>query len=59
MKETISYPRGTKIGRPPAIMLIPKDAAIVRDAVKAATRYYGIRLRDLEKEGELGYRCNA
>ncbi|MGC2074835.1 MAG: hypothetical protein WA728_02150, partial [Xanthobacteraceae bacterium] len=47
MDETISYPRGTKLGRPPAIMLLPQDAAIVRDAVKAATRYYGIQQQDL------------
>lgn len=49
-KEIISYPRGTKLGRPPAIMLIAKDSAIVREAVKAATRYYGIRLQGLDKE---------
>ena len=47
MKKTISYPRGTKMGRPPAIMLLPKDAQVVRDAVTAATRYYGIRQQDL------------
>jgi hypothetical protein len=28
-------------------MLLPKDAVIVREAVKAATRYYGIRQQDL------------
>jgi hypothetical protein len=47
VKETISYPRGTKMGRPPAIVLLPDDAQIVRDAVTAATRYYGIRQQDL------------
>jgi hypothetical protein len=50
MDETIAYPRGTKVGRPPSAMLFPNDAATVRDAVKAATRYYGIRVQDLDKE---------
>jgi hypothetical protein len=35
------------MGRPPAIVLLPDDAQIVRDAVTVATRYYGIRQQDL------------
>ena len=35
------------MGRPAAIMLLPKDAQIVRDAVTAATHYYGMRQQDL------------
>ena len=43
----IRYPHGVKQGRPLAPTLLPKDAASVRDAIKAATRYYGIRLQDI------------
>ena len=42
----------TEQGRPRGNMLLAEDAEIVRSAVKAATRYFGIRLQDLDRGGK-------
>lgn len=39
----------SKRGRPPGVTLRPEHAAVIRRAVKAMTRYYGIRIGDLDE----------
>jgi hypothetical protein len=37
----------SRVGRPLSINIAPDDAKLLREAVKLASRYYGIRLQDL------------
>jgi hypothetical protein len=50
-RERPENPLTRRVGRPPRETLLPEHAEVVRRAVKAGARYYGIRLRDLGESG--------